>query len=167
MPCDSGHCTIFHSQANIILFLRVAGSHRCHSATLPAGGSARWSRAPCLQQSGAVLIPTAHVPATALPASWAENLRAISGPSMVDLAWENLRSRLLDTTTFLRREGHSLGLAPSVWRPNPSSLVPTGPRQSPPAACVRQHELHPWAGLPVDKCWLVALGVVVAQRSPI
>lgn len=43
-------------------------------------------------------FPVPTVPTTVLPALWAQNLRAISDPSVVDLAWGNL----LDTTAFLR-----------------------------------------------------------------
>lgn len=102
-------------------------SQRLCPALLLAGGTAWWRQSSLPpQQSGAVLIPTA------LPALWAQNLRAISGPFVVDLAWENLRSWLLDTTAFLRGVKvipwawllRSSGLAPCCWFPSTPSSHP-------------------------------------------
>lgn len=68
----------------------------------------------------------------ALLAPWAQNLRAISGPFVVDLAWENLMSWLLDTTAFLK----CMKVIPWAWLlwssgSSPLLLVPTNPQQSP------------------------------------
>lgn len=136
-------------------------SQRLCPALLLAGGTAWWRQSSLPpQQSGAVLIPTA------LPALWAQNLRAISGPFVVDLAWENLRSWLLDTTAFLSGVKvipwawllRSSGLAPCFW-------FPSTPSSHPLAASMREQNTHHWDGLPVDKRLPVASGVVKAQKS--
>ena len=74
------------------------------------------------------------------PCPVGQNLRAISGPFVVDLAWESLRSWLLGTTAVLtqRHEGHSLGLAPSVWWPNALLLAPATSAVTPMAARARE-----------------------------
>lgn len=155
------HCLNFHGLTNGFLFLpSPAMSQRLCPALLLAGGTAcgRPSSLPP-QQSGAVLIPTA------LPALWAQNLRAISGPFVVDLAWENLRSWLLDTTAFLRGVKvipwawllRSSGLAPCCWFPGPPVVIPWPP--------AREQNTHGWDGLPVDKRLPVASGVVKAQKN--
>lgn len=64
-----------------------------------------------------------------------------------------------------RHEGHSLGLAPSVWWPSAWLLVPATSGSHPMAASVREQSMHHRDGLPVDKRRLVALGVGKAQKS--
>lgn len=46
-------------------------------------------------------------------------------------------------------------------------LVPTDPQEDPPprGTRAREQKTHHRDGLPVDKCWLVASGVVKAQKS--
>lgn len=117
-------------------------------------------RVPCLPNKAVLCafpLPTAV--ATVLLAPWAQNLRAISGPFAVDLAWENLRSWLLDTTAFLR----GMKVIPWAWLLWSGGLAPCFWFTSTPRS--QSENTHHWDGLPVDKRWLVALGVVKAQKS--
>lgn len=124
-------------------------------------------RVPRLPNKAALCsCPLPTVRATALPALWAQNLRVISGPFVVDLAWENLRSWRLDTTAFLR----SVKVIPWAWHlwsggPAPCFWFPLTPSSQPLATNAREQNTHHWDGLPVDKRRLVASGVVKAQKS--
>lgn len=124
-------------------------------------------RAPRLPNKAVLCsFPLPSVPATALPALWAQNLRAISGPFVVDLAWENLRSWRLDTTAFLR----GVKVIPWAWLlwsggPAPCFWFPPTPSSQPLATSMREQNTHHWDGLPVDMRQLVATGVVKAQKS--
>lgn len=119
------HCINFHSLTNGFLLLlsppwaSISAQLCCWQVEQPGG-----DRALCLPNKAVLCafpLPTAV--ATVLLAPWTQNLRAISGPFVVDLAWENLRSWLLDTTAFLRGMKvipwawllWSGGLAPCFW----------------------------------------------------
>lgn len=140
----------------------VSAQLRRRQVEQPIGG-----RAPCLPNKAVLcLLPLPTVPAAAFPALWAQNLRAISSPFVVDLAWESLRSWLLDTSAFLR----GMKVIPWAWLlwsggPAPCFWFPPTPSSHPPATGMREQNTPHWDGLPVDKCRLVASGVVKAQKS--
>lgn len=101
----------FHSLTSGSVSPRSPAMAPISSQLSPAGGPACAARAPGLPNKAALCSFPARALATALPAPWAQSLRAISGPFVVDLAWENLRSRLLHTTACLR----GLKVIPWAW----------------------------------------------------
>lgn len=97
-------CINFHSLTKgFHLRLSPATSQHLCPALLLAGGTARWRQSSLRpQQSDAVLLPTARSPCHCPPCPVDTEPQSYFRPFVVDQAWENLRSWLLDTTAFLR-----------------------------------------------------------------
>lgn len=137
----------------------AAIQHLCPALSL-AGGTA-WRRRGFLwpQQSGAVLLPASRSRCHCPPGTMGPEPQGYFRPFVVNLAWENLRSQLLDTTAVLRglKVIPGLGSFGLVAQPlaSGSHRPPAGP---PGATRAREQKMHHWGGLPVDKMLACGIG---------
>lgn len=135
----------------------AVSQHLC--PTLSLAGGTGWRRRGFLwpQQSGAVLLPAAHSCCHCPPGTLDTEPQGYFRPFVVNLAWENLRSQLLDTTAVLRGLKVIPGLGSfSLVTP---SKTPQGQPERGSRRCITG------MGFLLTKCWLVALGVVKTQKS--